>query len=204
MESPFDAYYLPQREGNRLKIIHLRYLTFMLRRASFRIFLSVMIVVSNAFHDELAESKLRSQLSRMNDGEDEIVFPPPPPTTTPETRYLLYELTMAEVILCSEYVRFLHDSSTMQSILDAFQNEATYFEISDIAKLLYNPLLMMVKDGTLYAGPAGNDRRNATDNLDEFFAKVESIIEISYRFPEDVNGLVNTFNSMIQIMNEDP
>ena len=204
MESPFDAYFGPQRESNRQRIIHLRYLTFMLRRASFRIFLSVMIVVTNAMQDELAESKCRSQLARINDGEDEIVFPPPPPTTTPESRYLLCELTMAEVILCSEYVRFLDDSSTIQSILDSFRNEASYIEINNIAKLLYDPLLMNVKDGTLRAVPSGNDHRNTIDDMDRFVDKVESIIEISYQFPEDVNELVDTFNSLIQIMNEDP
>jgi len=204
MENPFDAYFAPQRESNRLQIIHLRYLTFMLRRASFRIFLSVMIVVTNAMRDELAESKCRSQLTCINDGEDEIVFPPPPPTTTPESRYLLYELTMAEVILCSEYVRFLDDSSTIQSILDSFRNEASYIEINNIAKRLYHPLLMNVNDGTLRAVPSGNDHHHTIDDMDRFVDKVESIIEISYQFPEDVNELVDTFNSLIQIMNEDP
>ena len=182
MESPIAAYFASRRETNRLRINHLRYLTFMIRRASFRKFLSVMLLIARSIEDENAADKFRRRLHWINDGEDEIVFPPPPLSTTPESRNLGSELYIAENSLCYEYFRWICDAEMIQRIIKYSESERTFDSCCRLAKLVYKKMLKNVKDGTLF-DPIGNVYRRDIEDMDELVNSIEEIIRSSYQFP---------------------
>jgi len=171
MDNQIVAHSDSERERNCQRIKDLRYFTFMLRRASYRIFLSIMLIICDSIEDETSVHKCLRRLTWLNDGEDEIVFP----SANLQSSDLDDELTMAEKSLCFEFERWETDAAVIQTILNAAEDNHHHL-IGPFAKFLHQHLLKKVKSETLCE--PGISRWLETD-MDELVFKVDSLIRIS-------------------------